>query len=49
MKISFCAPLLLCVTAFAQDPLGSLEGEVRDPSGAAVGGAAVSILNLDTG
>jgi len=40
---------LLCLSAFSQDPVGSLEGEVRDPSGAGVTGAAVSLLNLDTG
>ena len=49
MRIRFWAPLLFCLSTFAQDPLGSLEGEVRDPSGAAVVGAAVSVLNLDTG
>ena len=35
--------------AFAQDPVAALEGEVRDPSGAAVGGATVKVTNLDTG
>jgi hypothetical protein len=49
MRIRFCAPLLFCLVTFAQDPLGSLEGEVRDLSGAAVVGAAVWVLNLDTG
>ena len=49
MRIRLCAPLLFCVSTFAQDPLGSLEGEVRDASGGAVVGAAVSVLNLDTG
>lgn len=49
MRIRFCAPLLFCLGTFAQDPLGSLEGEVRDPSGGAVVGATVSVLNLDTG
>jgi hypothetical protein len=33
----------------AQDPVASLEGQVRDSSGGAVAGAAVTIRNLDTG
>jgi hypothetical protein len=41
--------LVFCLSTFAQDPLGSLEGEVRDPSCSAVVGAAVSVMNLDTG
>ncbi len=42
-------PLLLCVSALAQDPVASLEGEVHDPTGGAVGAATVSVTNLDTG
>src|SRR5438105_8920083 len=49
MRIRFGILLLFSLSTFAQDPLGSLEGEVRDPSGAAVAGAAVAVLNLDTG
>src|SRR4051794_10267772 len=49
MRIRYCAPLLFCIGAVGQDSLGSLEGEVRDPSGRAVAGAAVSTLNLETG
>ncbi len=49
MRIRFCAPLLFFLCTFAQDPRGSLEGEVRDSSGGALVGAAVSVLNLDTG
>ena len=49
MRVCFYAPVLFCLSTFAQDPVGSLEGEVRDPSGGAVAGAAVAVLNLDTG
>lgn len=32
---------LLCTTAFSQNPSGALRGQVTDPSGAAISGAAV--------
>src|SRR5205085_272839 len=43
------APLLLSVCSFAQDPVGSLEGAIRDISGGAIAGASVAITNLETG
>jgi hypothetical protein len=50
MNIRFLLTLLLlCLTALAQDPVASLEGEVHDASGGAIAGAAVEIRNLDTG
>ncbi len=50
MKSRFLlAPLLFCLSGVAQDPVASLEGEVRDGSGGAVARAAVTIRNLDTG
>jgi Carboxypeptidase regulatory-like domain len=35
--------------ACAQDPVAAVEGEVLDPSSAAIVGAAVTVTNLDTG
>jgi hypothetical protein len=50
MNIRFClVPFVLCLHAFAQDPVASLEGDVRDVSGKAVAMASVRITNLDTG
>lgn len=50
MKIRFAlALLLLRLPALAQDPVASLEGEIRDILGGAVAGASVAIANLDTG
>ena len=50
MKTRFLLALfMLCWSGFAQDPVASLEGEVRDATGGAVIGASVTILNLDTG
>jgi hypothetical protein len=43
------ASLLLCALGVAQDPVASLEGEIRDASGGAVAGALVTVVNLDTG
>jgi len=37
-----------CGIVWAQDPVAALEGEVRDPSGAAVSGALVTVKNLNT-
>ena len=42
-------PLFLCLSAMAQDPLSSIEGQIRDASGGAVSGATVTIQNLDNG
>src|SRR5215475_2719916 len=35
--------------ATAQTPTGTIAGVVRDPTGAAVGGAQIEVLNLATG
>ncbi|HEX4772862.1 MAG TPA: carboxypeptidase regulatory-like domain-containing protein [Bryobacteraceae bacterium] len=40
----FCASAALC-----QDPTGTLEGQIEDPSGASVPRATVTITNLSTG
>src|ERR1700733_8671099 len=40
---------LLCATARAQDPIGTLEGQIQDPSSALVSGAEVSVHNAQTG
>jgi hypothetical protein len=40
---------LLCATANAQDPIGTLEGQIADPSGALVSDAQVSVHNAQTG
>jgi len=39
----------LCVSAQAQDPIGTLEGQITDPSSALVSGAEVSVHNSQTG
>jgi len=50
MNIRYLFTLLLsCCCVFAQDPVASLEGEIHDATGGSVVGAAVTILNLDTG
>jgi hypothetical protein len=41
--------ILLPFTAAAQDPAGTIEGVVTDPSQATISGAAVVAVNLDTG
>ncbi|HVV44032.1 MAG TPA: carboxypeptidase-like regulatory domain-containing protein, partial [Bryobacteraceae bacterium] len=41
--------LFLCSSAFAQDPIGTLEGQITDPSSAAVSGADVTVKNAHTG
>jgi hypothetical protein len=41
--------LLLCQLANAQDPIGTLEGQITDPSSAVVSGANVSAHNAQTG
>lgn len=45
----FAAALLLAASALAQTPTGEISGVVRDPSGAAVPGATVSLTNENTG
>src|SRR3984885_2901971 len=47
-------PILLaiaapCLTANAQDPIGTLEGQIPDPSSALVSGAEVSAHSAQTG
>jgi hypothetical protein len=39
---------LLCANVNAQDPIGTLEGQIADPSGARVSGAEVSVRNAQT-
>ncbi len=39
----------LCPIANAQDPIGTLEGHIADPSSAVVSGADVSVHNAQTG
>ena len=41
--------LLLAVALTAQETRGRVQGSVRDPSGAVVAGAAVTLTNGDTG
>jgi hypothetical protein len=41
--------LFLCPLANAQDPIGTLEGQITDPSSAVVSGADVSAHNAQTG
>ncbi len=41
--------LLATVSVLAQTTNGSLQGTVTDPTGAAIGGAAVTARNMDTG
>jgi hypothetical protein len=38
----------LCSTANAQDPIGTLEGQITDPSSALVSGAEVSVHRAQT-
>src|SRR5690349_10707461 len=45
----FTTSLFLCSSAFAQDPIGTLEGQISDPSSAAVSGAEVTVKNAQTG
>src|SRR5579884_632292 len=43
--------IFVCLCAFirAQEPIGTLEGQVSDPSAASVHGAEVSVHNAQTG
>ena len=50
MKIeSLLILFLLSRSAFAQDPVASLEGQIHDAAGGAIAGASVTLRNLDTG
>ena len=44
-----CLVFILCLSGFAQNITGSITGVVKDPSGAVVSGATVTITNTDTG
>ena len=44
-----CFPVLLCGTLKAQNSYGSSVGTIIDNSGAVIGGAAVTLTNIDTG
>jgi hypothetical protein len=48
-KLSFLLLISLASLAHAQDPVGVLEGEIRDASGAVVFAAAVTVTNHETG
>ena len=47
--MKFAALVLFAVAALAQDPVATLEGSVRDPSGRAVAQARVTARDLNTG
>jgi hypothetical protein len=48
LQTVFLAVVALCaVTAYAQEVSGSISGTIKDPSGAAVKGAAVTFTNTD--
>ncbi len=49
LSVPLIAGLVLAPRAFAQDPVASWEGRVSDSTGAAIGGALVTISNLGTG
>jgi Carboxypeptidase regulatory-like domain/TonB dependent receptor len=49
MLIRYCLFLCLSASLFAQDPTGSLEGQIEDPSRAIVAGADVVAENAQTG
>lgn len=48
MKRYISLTLLLCTCALAQEFRGTIRGRVIDPSGAAVPGATVEVINVDT-
>jgi Carboxypeptidase regulatory-like domain/TonB-dependent Receptor Plug Domain len=51
-RLALCtviALLLSCPITWGQTITGSITGTITDPSGAAVGGAAVTAINVDTG
>ena len=49
-QIATCVLLtFLCSFAHAQDPIGTLEGQISDPSNAVVSNAEVSVHNAQTG
>ena len=47
--LAFFLTLLLALCANSQDPIGTLEGRVTDPSFGVIAGAEVSVKNLETG
>lgn len=48
MLFVLLAASLVCTSAFAQETTGSIAGVVKDPSGAVVPGAKVTLVNMDT-
>ncbi|MBV9084286.1 MAG: carboxypeptidase regulatory-like domain-containing protein, partial [Acidobacteriaceae bacterium] len=51
MKIAVCVAVLLCAagSVFAQSQLATVSGTITDPSGSAVPGAKVHLVNTETG
>jgi hypothetical protein len=47
ISICLCVLLLVCATGFAQTVTGSIAGTVKDPSGAVVPNAKVTLTDLD--
>jgi hypothetical protein len=47
--VPLCFFAAVCLSLHAQDPVGALQGAVRDPSGATVASAAVTVENAQTG
>jgi hypothetical protein len=48
--LSLCAGILcLSGLVFAQDTRGPIQGTIRDPQGAVVGGVDVAVTNIETG
>src|SRR3954451_5901376 len=46
---AICSALLFSTTAVCQDARAHVQGTVTDPSGAAISGAAVTLMNVNTG
>src|ERR1041385_5584962 len=48
-KLTWLVSVFSITTAFAQAPVGSIAGTVKDPSGAVVAGAGISSTSLSDG
>ena len=49
IRLSLLLSLCLCTAASAQEPVGVLEGQITDPSGASVPNAEITARNVQTG